>query len=1067
MLRQLNVSEADAQLYGRLASSVVYVNAMLRADANLLMRNQRGQSGLWSHAISGDLPIVLVQIKNQENIELVRQLVQAHAYWRSKGLAVDLAIWNEEHNGYRQVLQEQIIGLISSVTGANAIDKPGGIFLRAIDQISNEDRILFQSVARAILSDSRGSLAEQINRRDLQEERRSKAPPMLPSMAEQASQREPNEERRSFFPFSNAFSDAFSDEQATGVNRRAADIKSRAISTADRSGSPQRELILANGIGGFTPDGREYVITTSSDQVTPAPWVNVLANAQFGTVISESGQSYTWGENAHEFRLTPWANDPVSDLGAEVFYVRDEQTGRYWSPTALPCRGQGEYVTRHGFGYSVFEHTQDGLVSELTVYVALDAAVKYSVLRIRNESGKSRQLSVTGYVEWVLGDLRPKSVMHIHTEIDPVSKALLARNPYNTEFTQRTAFFDVESDLGNLSTVRSVTGDRNEFIGRNRSLHKPAAMEQTKLSGKLGAGLDPCAALQLPFELNEGQEREFIFMLGVVDTRQTNVSHFVQSHQGAVAAQQALIAVKAYWQRSLSAVQVETPDAAFNVLANGWLMYQTIACRLWARSGYYQSGGAFGFRDQLQDTMAMVHSEPKLIREHLLRSAAHQFIEGDAQHWWHPPTDRGVRTRCSDDFLWLPLAVYRYVTSTGDSAVLDEVIHFIEGRAVNQEEDSYYDLPLHSSDSATLYEHCVRAIERGLRFGTHGLSLIGSCDWNDGMDKVGQHGKGESVWLSFFLYDVLMRFADIAKLKNDLEMENRCHTQAHTLQQNIESNGWDGEWYRRAYFDDGTPLGSAQNVECQIDSISQSWSVLSGAGDPERSAMAMQALDRRLVRNDDAIIQLLDPPFDKSDQNPGYIRGYVPGVRENGGQYTHAAIWAAMAFAKMDGAENTQRAWDLMQMINPVNHGKSAQDIARYKVEPYVIAADVYAVAPHVGRGGWTWYTGSSGWMYRLMTESLLGLRRTGDQLQITPCLPADWSSYKLQYRYQDTMYHITITQNKDAGTAASVTLDGIKQAEQLIALQNDLQTHVVEIVVPLPSSGKGSSIIEKVMGND
>ena len=1045
MLRQLNISETDAMLYGRLASSVVFINPLMRADANLLIRNQRGQSGLWSHAISGDLPIVLVQIENQENLELVRQLVQAHAYWSTKGMAVDLVIWNEEHNVYRQVLQEQIMGLTSSVTGASTIDKPGGIFLRAIDQISNEDRILFQTVARVILSDTRGTLSEQINRRDLQEERRNKSPMKIGSIAEQISQREPSEERRSFFAFTNTTSE---DEASRSLPMEARIQRQIAANQPVPKLSPiiaAPALILSNGIGGFTPDGREYVITTSHDQLTPAPWVNVLANAQFGSVISESGQAYTWGENAHEFRLTPWANDPVSDLGAEVFYLRDEQTGRYWSPTPLPCRGQGEYVTRHGFGYSVFEHTQDGLMSELTVYVALDTAVKYSVLRIRNESNSSRQLSVTGYVEWVLGDLRPKSAMHIHTEIDPISKALLARNPYNVEFTQRTAFFDVDS------SVRSVTGDRHEFIGRNRSLQKPAAMEQIRLSGKVGAGLDPCAALQVAFELNEGQEREFIFILGVADTRYTNVSQMVQSHQATGAAQQALVAVKAYWQHTLSAVQVETPDETFNVLSNGWLMYQTIACRLWARSGYYQSGGAFGFRDQLQDTMAMVHSEPKLMREHLLRSAAHQFIEGDAQHWWHPPIDRGVRTHCSDDFLWLPLAVHRYVTSTGDSAVLEESIRFIEGRAVNQGEDSYYDLPIHSPESATLYEHCVRAIEKGLRFGSHGLSLIGSCDWNDGMDKVGQHGKGESVWLSFFLFDVLTCFADIAKLKNDEAMEHRCHTQAQTLQQNIESNGWDGEWYRRAYFDDGSPLGSAQNVECQIDSISQSWSVLSGAGDPERSAMAMQALERRLVRRDDAIIQLLDPPFDKSDQNPGYIRGYVPGVRENGGQYTHAAIWAAMAFAKMGGAENTQRAWDLMQMINPVNHGNSALAIAKYKVEPYVIAADVYAVAPHIGRGGWTWYTGSSGWMYRLMTESLLGIRRSGDQLQITPCLPADWSNYKIRYRYLDTLYHISVTQKKrtsDASVIASVTLDEVKQVDQIMTLVNDLKTHAVEIVV-------------------
>jgi cyclic beta-1,2-glucan synthetase len=994
VLRQLNASEADAQLYGRLANSVIYVNPLLRADASVLIRNHRGQSGLWSSAISGDLPIVLVQIKNQENIELVRQLVRAHAYWRSKGLAVDLVIWNEDHAGYRQVLQEQILGLIASVTGAHAIDRPGGIFVRLVDQISNEDRILFQSVARVILTDSRGTLAEQINRRDLMEVR---VPRLTPTR----------------------------NQQSVAVRRGTA--------------LPKRNLILSNGTGGFSPDGREYVITTSADKVTPAPWVNVMANPQFGTVISESGQAYTWGENAHEFRLTPWANDPVSDAGGEVFYLRDEETGLYWSPTPLPRRGEGDYVTRHGFGYSVFEHIEDGIVSELTVYVAVDASVKYSVLRIRNDSDTIRKLSATGYVEWVLGDLRPKSTMHVITETDPATGALFARNPYNTEFTERTAFFDVDT------TSRTISGDRNEFIGRNGSLQNPAAMERVRLSGKVGAGLDPCAAMQVQFELVQGQQREIVFMLGMADTRHTNVGNLVQHYRGGAAAQDALTAVHAYWERTLGAVQVETPDESLNVLANGWLMYQTIACRLWARSGYYQSGGAFGFRDQLQDTMALMHSQPKLARDHLLLCAAHQFIDGDAQHWWHPPTDRGVRTHCSDDYLWLPLAVYRYVISTGDTGVLDENVHFIEGRQVNQDEDSYYDLPSRSAEVATLYVHCVRAIERGLKFGVHGLSLIGSCDWNDGMDKVGEHGKGESIWLSFFLYEVLMRFAEVATIRNDQAFSDRCRAEAAQLRQNIDDNGWDGEWYRRAYFDDGTPLGSAQNVECQIDSISQSWSVLSGAGDPERSRMAMQAVDRRLVRREDSIIQLLDPPFDKSDQNPGYIRGYVPGVRENGGQYTHAAIWTAMAFAKMG---DNQRAWELLQMINPVNHGRTAEDIATYKVEPYVIAADVYAVSPHVGRGGWTWYTGSSGWMYRLIVESLLGLKLEGDKLIITPCLPDDWSTYGLNYRYRDTMYRIVVTQSSADGVTANVKVDGVEQVDGRIPLVDDKREHAVEILV-------------------
>lgn len=1005
MLRQLNASDADAQLYGRLAGSVIYVNSQLRADASILIRNHRGQSGLWSSAISGDLPIVLVQIKNQTNIELVRQLVQAHSYWRSKGLVVDLIIWNEEHNGYRQSLQEHILRLISSVTGMHTMDRPGGIFVRILDQISNEDRILFQSVARVILSDSRGTLTEQINRREPTDIR---MPRLVPSLSPS---------------FVSVHNPSLSNQ-----------VKGKTLSTPD--------LILSNGIGGFTLDGQEYVISTSAEHVTPAPWANVMANKKFGTVISESGQAYTWGENAHEFRLTPWANDPVSDIGGEVFYLRDEETGRYWSPTPLPCRGEGEYVTRHGFGYSVFKHNEDGIISELTVYVALDAPIKYSVLRIKNESTKKRKLSATGYVEWVLGDLRPKSMMHIITEIEPTTNTLCARNPYNTEIPQRTAFFDLDT------SSRTLSGDRNEFIGRNRSLQNPVAMEHICLSGKIGAGLDPCAAIQMQFELTQGEQREMVFMLGMAESRQSDVSQLVQQHRGAKAAHEALNAVRTYWKRTLGAVQIHTPDPSLDVIANGWLMYQTIACRLWARSGYYQSGGAYGFRDQLQDTMALVHTEPKLLREHLLLCAAHQFTEGDVQHWWHPPTGRGVRTHCSDDYLWLPLAVHRYITSTGDTAVLDEMVQFIEGRPVNSDEDSYYDLPSRSAQVASLYEHCVRAIERGLKFGEHGLSLIGSCDWNDGMDKVGERGKGESVWLSFFLYEVLMRFSEVVTLRNDLLFSQKFQNEANKLRQNIEAQAWDGEWYRRAYFDDGTPLGSAQNVECQIDSISQSWSVLSGAGAPDRTSLAMQAADRRLVRNEEAFIQLLDPPFDKSDQHPGYIRGYVPGVRENGGQYTHAAIWLAMAFIKLGGDANKQRAWELMRMINPVNHGKTDIDIARYKVEPYVIAADVYAVSPHVGRGGWTWYTGSSGWMYRLIIESLLGIKLENDKLIITPCLPKEWTSYRVDYRYRDTVYQITITKNQSPTVTGKVMLDGVELSDGIIPLIDDKNDHEAIVFV-------------------
>jgi len=990
LLRQINATEADAQLYCRIAGSVIYANSSLRADPSMLIKNRRGQSGLWGYSISGDLPIVLLQIEYPANIDLVRQLVQAHAYWRLKGLAVDLVIWNEDRAGYRQLLHDQIMGLIAAGMEPNVIDRPGGIFVRPADQIAEEDRILFQTVARAIITDSRGALADQINGRSPVE---VTVPLLTPT-------RTHHSEPPAVAP------------------------------------SPRQDLMFYNGLGGFTPDGREYVITTAHPQVTPAPWVNVLANPHFGTVISESGLAYTWSENAHEFRLTPWGNDAVSDSSGEALYIRDEERGHFWSPTPLPCRGTTPYATRHGFGYSVFEHTERGIRSELWVYVALDAPVKFMVLKVRNELGRSLRLSATGYVEWVLGGLRPQSAMHVITEIDPNSGALFARNPYNTEFRDRIAFFDVDD------TTRTVSGDRTEFLGRNGTLRSPAAMTRSRLSGKVGAARDPCAAIQVSFDLAAGQEREIVFRLGV-GRDADDAGKLVNRFRGSTAAQGALDVVWQYWNHTLGAVNVETPDQSFNLLANGWLLYQTLACRLWARSATYQSGGAFGFRDQLQDMMALVYAEPLLLREHLLLCASRQFLEGDVQHWWHPPTGRGVRTHCSDDYLWLPLTACRYVLTTGDTGVLDEPVHFVQGRAVKADEDSYYDLPGRSEEAASLYEHCVRAILNGLKFGERGLPLIGSGDWNDGMNLVGEHGKGESVWLGFFLYEVLKQFTKVARTRGDISFAERCESEAAGLRRNVERHGWDGEWYRRAYFDDGSPLGSASNPECQIDSISQSWSVLSGAGDHERSRMAMEAVDERLVRREHGLIQLLDPPFDKSELNPGYIKGYVPGVRENGGQYTHAAIWAAMAFARLG---DNRRAWELFTMINPVNHAISPEGAAIYKVEPYVASADVYALPPHIGRGGWTWYTGSAGWMYRLIVESLLGLRLEVDKLRFAPCLPSDWKAFKIHYRYRETVYHIAVVQPPTGNDEMSVTVDGVEQHDKAVRLVDDHREHSVEV---------------------
>lgn len=991
VLRQMNASEDDATLFNSLASAVLYPVQELRAEGQAIGRNRRGQSGLWGWAISGDLPIVLLSITSEESITSVTTLIQAHRYWRQKGLDVDLVILNNSPGGYQQGLQNQIMELIYAGSEASLLDKKGGLFVRNGEHLSAEDKLLLMSVACLYLDDRAGGINEQLNQR-------------IHTLKSPA---------RAFIP------------------RAVRERNQHTDWSPDTS-----QLCHFNGYGGFSQDGREYQIVLRENALTPAPWSNILANSRFGSVISEAGQAYTWYENAHEYRLTPWENDPVSDRSGEAFYLRDEESGECWSPTALPVRGHGDYLTRHGFGYSVFAHRESGIDSELTVLVAEEDPVKLVLLTLSNSSGRTRQLSVTGYVEWTLGETRTRSAPHIVTHVarTPGGCGVLANNFYGDNGGGRTAFFAVS---GNDC---SLTGDRREFIGRNGSLHAPSAMKLQKLSGKTGAGLDPCGAVQSAVTLIDGDQRTFIFILGA-EENDVCAQETLARYMNEDTVRQELNRIHNHWHNVLDKIVVNTPDTSVNLLVNGWLLYQTVACRLMARSGYYQSGGAFGFRDQLQDTLALSHAAPERMREQIILCASRQFIEGDVQHWWHPPHGNGVRTRCSDDYLWLPLAVCHYVETTGDMDALEIRIPYLEGRSLQPGEESVYDTPVISGTEETLWLHCVKAIHYGLRFGEHGLPLMGAGDWNDGMNRVGIEGKGESVWLGFFLYDILQRFAALAEHRLDESVAAMCRSQALRLQSNLEAHAWDGEWYRRGYFDDGTPLGSKTSQDCRIDAIAQSWSVLSGAASPGRCAKAMQALDKHLVDNEGGLIKLLTPPFDGHGPNPGYIQGYLPGVRENGGQYTHGAIWAVMAFARMGNAE---RAWQLWSMLSPVNHTLNADSVGIYKAEPYVMSADVYSVAPHTGRAGWSWYTGSAGWAWRLLTEELLGIKRSGTDFSVHARLPDEWSSFSMAYQYGESHYQISVSRG-DAEYC--VTLDGVLLPDDRIPLKDDGQNHTVEII--------------------
>ncbi len=1001
MLRQLGIGSSDAQLFSELAGVLIYPGTGFRAHTDLIRANRRGQSGLWAMGISGDLPIALLRVTNDQNLAIVRQIIQAQAYWRQKGLAVDLIIWNQDSSNYRQELSDAITSIAASGPGSQWIDKPGGIFIRRADLIAEEDRRLLQSAAAISMSDVTGTMEQQ-------REMNSVAPVYPPHLV----------------PIL------------------------QPVKESNASLGQRPDLDFFNGVGGFTRDGREYVMQLRANVVAPAPWCNVIAGRRIGTVVSERGSMYTWVDNAHEYRLTPWLNDAVSDPTGEAFYIRDDQTGKFWSPTVGAAGAPGIVITRHGFGYTVFETSAQDIDCEMTIFCHMDEPVRFALIKLKNRSNRPRRLTIANFVQWVLGESGQRTAQHIWTQMDVKSGAIFARNAWNLDFGNWVAF------AGTSETRRTVTGDRSEFIGRSGSIEAPAAMRFTKLLGRLGAALDPCAATMCEIQLPPQGSHELTFILGAAPD-EVQAKSMVNRFQSVAAAKTALEGVWWYWKRTLGTIYLQTPDQATNALANGWLLYQTISSRIFGRSGYYQSGGAFGFRDQLQDAMAAALVDPSILRAHLLVCASRQFEEGDVQHWWHPPAGRGVRTKFSDDFLWLPLATARYVNLTRDIGVLDERIGFIAGPPVGEHDESWYDAPQASAKTATLYEHAVLALKRGLQDGVHGLPLIGCGDWNDGLNLVGEHGKGESIWLAMFQCYIFAEMAKVAQIKADPATVDLCHSRIASLTQAIELHTWDGQWYLRAFFDNGEPLGSHANTQCQIDSLPQSWATLANIGDAQRRESALAAVEDRLVDHDLGLIKLFDPPFDHPPHDPGYIAGYLPGVRENGGQYTHAAVWVIMAFAE---AGQVDKAWKLFQLISPISHSSSAERINTYRVEPYIAAADIYSLESCPGRGGWTWYTGSAGWMYRLITETFIGIRISADQLWFEPRLPSDWQSFKLHYRHHETFYHITV----EVAVTPEIVVDNQPSSNGVIHMVNDRRDHQVLVrFVPL-TTASGTAMVDQ-----
>jgi cyclic beta-1,2-glucan synthetase len=1002
--KYLNIKAPEMELYQEMISNILFISPQRLRYEQLIKENRKGQSSLWPYGISGDRPIILVTLNRTEEVEILYEVLKAHEYWRLKDLKVDLVILSQEENSYTNPLFSLITDIVYSSQTHDVLNLRGDVFILNTFNMLSEDINLFCAVARMIFNGSDGTMEEQLKTLP------QKELPALLGVAPETS--------KDVLNLQNAW-----------------DEPKELLPPLGHIIGEEKDLLYFNGLGGFGSDGREYVIKLEKGQMTPAPWVNVIANPEFGFMVSESGGGFSWCENSRENKLSPWSNDPVSDNQGEMFYLRDE-SAEIWSITPLPIREEEAYTIKHGFGYTEFEHVSHGISQALVQFVPVQGTVKISIISLCNESQNDRNLSITYYLSPVLGVNTGDTDMHITSLSN--KGTLIVENPYNTEFADRVCFMDTSIE------ERCVTGDRKEFFGLGKA-DSPECLKRKNLSGAVGVGYDPCAAMQVNISIKANETKELVFILGMAGDLE-KAHEFVDKFKNVETAKESLKEVKKFWQEKLQVVQVTTPDPDMNIMLNGWLLYQVISCRLWARSAFYQAGGAFGFRDQLQDCLSIAAMWPQIAKNQIIKHAQHQFVEGDVLHWWHEPVGKGTRTRISDDFLWLPYVTAEYIKITGDSDILKSEIPFLEDDILKDYEDERYCHPRISKETASLFDHCIRSLENALKFGERGLPLIGGGDWNDGMNTVGNCGKGESVWLGWFLCTTLQKFIPICRQMGDNERANKYFEISGKVVDAIEKNGWDGNWYKRAFFDNGVSLGSANNSECKIDSLAQTWAVISGEGDATRATKAMGSLEDYLIMHEEGLIKLLTPPFNDGDMEPGYIKGYVPGVRENGGQYTHAAAWVIIAFAKLGDGD---KARELFELINPINHTRTNREYSIYKVEPYVMAADVYGEHPHIGRGGWTWYTGSASWMYKAGLENILGFSKNGDKLVIDPCIPKKWTEYSIKYNYLETTYDIKVRNPESLSKGVSnISIDGEILNGNVINLTNDKITHYIEILM-------------------